>query len=230
MLARIRDIFEPIEDHSQTRLDPPVDPWRESEERITVSGPGETSIIEVRYPAPAANDDDFLAFMVLDSLLTGPSTLDLFGGGISNKTSRLYQALVEKRIAVTVSGGVAATIDPYFYQIVLSMPPRKKHRKALSVLDRELDKFISRLPAAEELALAVRQARALFAYGSDSITTQAAWLGYAEMFDSYAWFESYLERLEAVTPADVQRVAEKYLRPAHRVIGIYQANRKGGAI
>ena len=37
----------------------------------------------------------------------------------------------------------------------------------------------------------------------------------------------YLENLEKVTPADVQRAAQTYLRPQNRVIGIYQPNHKG---
>ncbi len=71
-------------------------------------------------------EDDFFAYLVLDSLLTGASNLNLFGGGISNKTSRLYQALVEKEIAVSVSGGIQATIDPFLYQILITLHPGKK--------------------------------------------------------------------------------------------------------
>ena len=43
-------------------------------------------------------------------------------------------------------------------------------------------------PSAEELRRAVKQARALFAYGTESITNQAFWLGFAEMFANYDWF------------------------------------------
>ena len=62
-----------------------------------MSGPGETTYLQVAYRAPAANRPDFFACTVLDSLLTGPTSLNMFGGGgISNKTSRLYRALVER--------------------------------------------------------------------------------------------------------------------------------------
>jgi zinc protease len=67
----------------------------------------------------------------------------------------------------------------------------------------------------------VKQARALFAYGSESITNQAFWLGFSEMFASYDWFLNYLDRLAAVSPDDIQRVAQTYLRPKNRVVGIY---------
>jgi zinc protease len=67
----------------------------------------------------------------------------------------------------------------------------------------------------------MKQARANFAYGTENITNQAFWLGYAEMFASYDWFESYLDNLAKVTPKDVQRVAREYLRPQTRVVGFY---------
>jgi zinc protease len=77
----------------------------------------------------------------------------------------------------------------------------------------------------DEIRRAIKQARALFAYGSENITNQAFWLGHAEMFDSYDWFLTYLDRLAAVTPSDLQAAAQKYLRPQNRVVGIYQPAR-----
>jgi zinc protease len=68
---------------------------------------------------------------------------------------------------------------------------------------------------------AIKQARALFAYGSESITNQAFWLGYSEMFAHYDWFTSYLNRLATVTIEDVLTICRKYLRQNTRVVGFY---------
>ncbi len=99
-------------------------------------------------------------------------------------------------------------------------------RDAVSALDAEIERIKTELPSTTELERAVKQARALFAYGSESITNQAFWLGFAEMFDSYQWFESYLDRLAAVTPEDVQRVAAKYLDSGQRIMGIYRPHHR----
>ena len=72
-----------------------------------------------------------------------------------------------------------------------------------------------------EITRAIKQARALFAYGSENITNQAFWLGHAEMFADYNWFLTYLEKLAKVTPADLQKAAQKYFRPQNRVVGTY---------
>ena len=53
------------------------------ERRVKVEGPGETTYVELAYHAPAASAPDFFAFTVLDSLLAGPSNLNMFGGSIS---------------------------------------------------------------------------------------------------------------------------------------------------
>jgi zinc protease len=198
-----------------------------------VEGPGETVFIQVAYRAPAANHPDFFPFGVMDSLLTGPSNLNLFGGGISNKTSRLYQALIDRELAVGMSGGTQATIDPYLYTITITVHPERTVEQVIAALDEEVWRLHNAPPTVEELARSAKQARALFAYGSESITNQAFWLGYAEMFSSYDWFLSYLDRIESVRPEDVQRAAEMYLQPSRRILGVYrptEGNRAPGHI
>jgi zinc protease len=158
---------------------------------------------------------------VLDSLLAGPSNLNMFSGGISNKTSRLYRALVDKEYVVSVHGGAQATVDPFMYTITMTIHPRRKAEEALAALDREIERVKMEKVTRAEITRAIKQARALFAYGSENITNQAFWLGYAEMFAAYNWFETYLDKLSAVTAKDVQRVANEYFRPQSRVIGTY---------
>ena len=72
-----------------------------------------------------------------------------------------------------------------------------------------------------ELFKALKQAKAMFAYSAESITNQAFWLGYTEIFNTAQWFENYLSRLAEVTVADVQRVAQTYLRSSNRTVGYF---------
>ena len=58
-------------------------------------------------------------------------------------------------------------------------------------LQRVQDELVSK----EEVARAIKQARANFAYGMENITNQAFWLGYSEMFSDYDWFLAYLDKL-----------------------------------
>ena len=221
MLGRIRELFEPVPAGSEpTRLSRP-EPKQNGEVRLSVEGPGATSYVQICYRSPTASHPDFFPLNVLDSLLAGPSNLNMFSGGISNKTSRLYRALVDKEYAVSVHGGAQATIDPFMYTITMTVHPRREPEEALMALDREIQRVIEEKVTKEEITRAIKQARALFAYGSDNITNQAFWLGYAEMFADYNWFQTFLDKLAAVTVKDVQRVANEYFKPQRRVVGTY---------
>ncbi len=221
MLARIRSLYEAIPaGAAPPRLERP-EPAQPGERRLMVEGPGETTYVEVAYRAPAASHPDFYSLTVLDSLLSGPSNLNMFGGGISNKTSRLYRALVDHELALSANGGFSATIDPFLYSVVMTLHPERNVEQLMQAFDEQVDSLQQDLAPVDELTRALKQARALFAYGSESISNQAFWLGFAEMFATYDWFTTYLERLSAITPQDVQRAAQAYLRPQSRVVGVY---------
>jgi zinc protease len=134
----------------------------------------------------------------------------------------LYKVLVDGELAVSLSGGLTATIDPFLHTIVATVHPESTAEKLILALDDELERLQETPPPQEDVDRAVKQARALFAYGSESITNQAFWMGYAEIFDTYDWFLNYLDRLAEVTPQEVQRIAQTYMRPGNRVLGIYR--------
>jgi zinc protease len=227
MLNRIRELFDKIPPGSPPARIQRNEPDPTGELRLSVEGPGETNFLQVAYRFPHAQHEDFFALAVLDSLLAGPSNLNMFGGGISNKTSRIYRALVDGEYAVSASGGASVTVDPYLYTFTLTVHPNRKPQETLEALDEEIRKVQEVMVSREEITRAIKQARAIFAYGSENITNQAFWMGFAEMFATYDWFSGYLKRLSKITPADVQRVAREYFQPRRRVVGTYLANGAG---
>jgi len=106
--------------------------------------------------------------------------------------------------------------------------PNRTTDEILKVLDNEIKKLQDKRVSVNEIKRAVKQAQAVFAYGSENITNQAFWMGYSSMVASYDWFTNYLKNISKVTPADVQRVAQKYFQPSNRVVGIYEPNGMGG--
>jgi zinc protease len=225
MLARITELYAGIPAGPPVPRLNHIEPPSQSEQRLEVKGPGETTYIQVAYRAPAAANPDFFTYTVLDSLLTGPTGLNMFGGGgISNKTSRLYRALVEKELAIGINGGMQATLDPFLYDITITVNPQQTPQEIIQAMDAEIKRLQDEPITMDEITRATKQARAMFAYGSENITNQAFWLGYAEMFANYDWFINYVDRLSVVTPDDVQRIARTYLSPSNRVIGVYLPN------
>ena len=221
MLKQIRSIFGDLPRESPPERLQRSEPALQDERRVSVEGPGETPFLQVAYRVPAANHLDFFPLLVLDSVLSGASNLNLFGSSLSNKTSRLYRSLVEGEIAASVRGGLAATSDPFLYSIHVTIRPDRSPERGLEVLDQEILRVLEKPLNADELTKASKQARALFAFNSESVTNMAFWLGFSEMHADYAWFEEYAQRVAAVTTEDILRVAQEYLRPSNRVVGVY---------
>ena len=221
MLARIRELYGNLPPAAPPPQITRPEPAQRGERRVSVEGPGETAFVDVAYHVPPASDPEFFPLIVLDSVLSGPSNFNLFGAGISNKPSRLYRALVETELAASVSGGMAATIDPFLYSIAATVRQGKTPEQVLAALDGEVRRVVDDPVSEAELKRAVKQARAIFAYGSETVTNQAFWMGYAEIFASYDWFENYIEKLDSVTPDDVQHAARKYLARRNRTVGFY---------
>jgi zinc protease len=229
MLEQLRQAYESIPPGQQPTHSTNPEPAQASERRVTIDGQGSTTYIEIAYHVPAATHPDFFPLMVTDSLLSGAGNLNMFGSGISNRTSRLYRALVDRELAVSIHGGLQATIDPFLYLLTAIVHPESSVEKVIAALETEIQQLMNTPPSQEEIKRAVKQARALFAYGSESITNQAFWLGFSEMIASNHWYENYLTQLEAVTPQDVQSVAQDYLRIQKRTLGVYlpAGNSKG---
>ena len=222
LLEKIEGYFTPVKQHEGVEGNVPQEPPLNAEKRVHVTGPGETSYVQIAYRAPRASNSDFFSLTVLDSLLTGPSSLNMFGsGGTSNKTSRLYRALVEEEISVSCHGALQATKDPYLYDIHLTVHPHHTPQDVLAAVDREIKRLLAAPVGQEEINLAIKQARALFAYSSENISNQAFWLGYTEMFGGYDWFENYVDHLSKVTPEKALETARAYLIPDNRVVGFY---------
>ena len=198
-------------------------------DQLELEGPGQAHYLEIAWRCPAASDPDFFAYTIIESLLSGPSSLNMFGsGGINNRTSRLYQALVEEDIAASVFGDLSANIDPGVFKVFATIRPDGDPWIALKKIDEQVQRITSDELSAREIERAIKQASALFAYGSDNITNQGFWMGYASSFADYQWVADYLTRLRSVSSSQVLRTAQKYLREDQRVIGVYRAAKTQG--
>lgn len=221
MLDRIHCYFGDIPLGDLPDRAAPVEPPQRGERRVTVEGEGNTAYLSVVFHTPPPTSADFHPLIVLDTVLTGASGMTLFGGGGTNKTSRLYRALVDTELATVVSGSLILTVDPFVYSLTATVRAGRTPAEVEERLWAELERVTREPILEEELRKAIRQARALFAYSSESVTGQAFWLGWSEIFADHTWFETYLDRLGAVTPEEVLRVAREYLRRSNVTVGWY---------
>ncbi|MBN1177795.1 MAG: insulinase family protein [Anaerolineae bacterium] len=226
MLARIEQLFGAIPARPLPRRVRPVEPPQQGERRVVLEGDGSTAYVTLVFHTPPPTDPDFCPLVVLDSALSGASGMALFGGGGTNNSSRLYRALVDTELASDVDGSLTPTVDPFVYSLTATV---RSARNPIDVEQRmwdELALLSDNSITDQELTNAIKQAKARFAYSSESATGQAFWLGWSEIFADYDWFVAYLDRLSAVTLDDVRRVAQRYLKRSNATVGHYMPTNK----
>jgi zinc protease len=224
MLDRIQASFGAIPRGPALPLWNPKEPLQRGERRVTVEGPGLTSYFELGYHVPSARHPDFHPLMVLDTILGGAKGMSLWGGGASNRSSRLYRALVEAELTTDAGCAVTSTVDPYMFSFSATVREGRTLEQVEDALLAEVDRVIAEPISEAELSKAIKQTRAQFAYSSESATDQGYWLGFSEIVADVLWFQSFLNDLSAVRVDDVQRVARTYLQPSQRNIGWYKPN------
>ena len=227
MLARLTEVYGAI----PAGPTPPVfvrpEPPQQGERRVRVERPGPTKFLSVAYKVPEAKHEDWIKLFVLDSILGGASGFG--GGGVGNKTSRLYQALVKTELAAGMSSSIWPSHDPFLYSFDITLREGRALEEVEAALFAELDKAIAGEITQAELDKARKQARALFAYSTETVTNQAFWMAFFEyVAGSYEYFLTFEERLRAVTLDDVHEVARKYLKPTQRVVGWFIPTEDGG--
>jgi zinc protease len=198
------------------------EPEQRGERRVLVVGDDETSYVVIAYLAPPADHPDYFAFQILDTVLGGAKSMNLFGGGPTNRSSRLYRALVDTHLASSVSSGMAATLDPYLFTVGATVRAGQDADQVERVLLDEVARLRGDGITSDELGRAKKQARAQFAYSAESVTSQGFWLGFAEVLAGQEWLTGHLERLDEVTCEDVLGVAERYLSDVKRTVGRYR--------
>ena len=217
MLEKIKSYFGDIPAGKPADPVVRVEPDQSGERRIDVERPGSVALLEVLYRTPEVSHEDWFKLAALDSIIGGPSGPG--GSNIDNKTSRLYRGMVETGIAADVGSSLYMSKDPFAYSISVVVRDDSTLEAAEEALDKVLEELTTNPITQTELDKAKKQARAAFAYATESVTGQARWLGYAEMLGDYTLFTDYVSKLEAITLADIHEVVKRYLVPTRRTVG-----------
>jgi zinc protease len=171
------------------------------------------------WPAVGEKNDDRFALAVLGAILSGP------------RTARLTKALVyDEQAAASVSAGHNANED--VGEFIVSITPRPGH--TLTDLETAADAVIERLkregPTAEEVQKATAGEELSFVRGLESNLGKAFQLtNGAAIHGDAGYFRTEYQKTLAVTPADVQRVANKYLTGGRIVLSVVPAGQTGQA-
>ena len=208
-LRLVRKYFEDIPAQPEP---PPVDltePAQQGERRETIADPlARLAQVQIGYKTAPGLSPDQPALQVLSSILQG------------GDSSRLYQSLnKEKELVVGVGGYVDERIGTGGLYVGATVRPGKKTEEVEAAIYAEI-KRLSEQPIAEwELKKAKNATRFGYLQGIRSAQSRATALGsYTVKFGDPTLINTRLDRIDAVTREDVQRVARKYLKPEQRTV------------
>ncbi|MBN1217897.1 MAG: insulinase family protein [Anaerolineae bacterium] len=217
--ARIEELFGPIPAGPTPPAMQIKEPPQQSERRVVMRQPGTTAYIQSVYHTCPGNAEDTFPLMMLEAILSGVN----FGGGPpTHRSARLYRALVETEIAAYAGAHFQLSIDPDAFRFYGTVRDGHSLEEFETALDAEISRLHQEPVSEDELARVRKQVQAQFAYTLERVSNQAQWLGLMEMLGDWRRFDAFVDNLSAVTAADVQRVAQKYLQPANRTMGWFE--------
>ncbi len=203
-----------------------VEPPQRGERRSELSGPGTTPYLQVGFRAPALEEPQTPATIVLDTILGGETRLFASGAGMGRSgehpSSRLYRGLVDPGLAVH------ATCDwrPRRYAGLFTIQAQAARGIALDRLERALLRLLDRLahdgPTAREVAESRIKLRrsAILAYEGASRTGFR--LGYFSVLRSPELEDEIFSALLRVTPRQVRDRARELFHEDGRLVVRYR--------
>jgi zinc protease len=194
-----------------------VEPARTHPVTVDAYGPDvPLPAVVLSYPAPQAASTDAAALTVLEAVLS------------TGKSSRLYQALVYRdAVAQTVSAEADLRRQAGLFTVSAVLAAGRTPDQGIAALDAELARVRDAPVSAAELAAARNQLLAGVLQGRETISGRAEDIGQAIVVEGDAGrVNSDVAALQAVTPADVQRVARAWLVDRRRVVIRYRAERQ----
>lgn len=186
------------------------EPEQSGEKRFYLKKEAEISSVIMGHHTPSFPHEDSFALEVLSSILSG------------GKSSRLYRSLVyDKKIALEAGADYDGMhIDPLLFFFWVNAAPEKDINEAEKALLSEISNIKDTPPTEREVQKAKNQIEASFIFSQDSLYRQAMNIGRFEIMGGWRLMEDYLDGIRKVTPADVRRVAQKYLTEDNRTVGV----------
>jgi zinc protease len=200
--------IEPIPRHDPP---PPLrtkEPEQLGERRVTVKKAAQLPMQMVAYHVPDAKNPDAIVLDLISTVLA------------TGQSSRLYKRMVdEEPLALSVRGSQSDALDPTL--MIFTIQPRNGVDPARTekVLYEELERLQTTEVSARELQKAKNQVLTAHYKQLKTIAGRAQLLGhYDVIFGDYTKAFTVDKDFEAITAADIQRVAKKYFTEKNRTV------------
>jgi zinc protease len=193
-----------------------VEPPQEGERRFVVRRTGQVAWVALSWRTVAATDADTPALAVLGNVL---------GVGL---TARLYRALVEESLALSVTVVPWQLRDPALFSVFAPVRPGVEVEVVESRIRAEISRVAAEGVTEAEVEKARIQIEAEVIFDRDSTDQVAASLSEAIAVADWEWYADYPALVRRVTADDVRRVTTAYCRDDALTVGLYLPKETGG--
>jgi zinc protease len=186
-----------------------IEPTQDGEREVQVRRVGDSPMIMMAYHITAGSHPDYAAIDVLDNILG------------DNPSGRLYKAVVDAKLAASVQASSFQFREPGVLYSIAQLRGIQSIDSARAAMAKTFDEAGKSSFTADE----VNRAKSTIIKNIELGLNNSEQVGYnltewAAMGDWRLLF-LHRDRVEKVTPADVQRVAAAYLKPSNRTVGMF---------
>jgi len=209
VMALAKKYIEPIPSQPPPPAIRTKEPEQQGERRVSLEKPAQLGMLAVAYHVPASNHPDTAIIQVVDDILTG------------GQSSRLYKRLVDTdQLTLNANAFNENHFDPGLWTFFLQVRAGVETAKVEKALYEELEKLQTTPVTDAELRKAKNRLQTQFYRQMQTIAGRANEIGSYEVFrGGYDKLLNAGATWEAVTAADIQRIAKLYLRPTARTVG-----------
>jgi zinc protease len=190
------------------------EPAQDGDRMVVVRRVGEVPFAEVVYHIPAGGHPDYPEVDVLTTIMA------------MEPSGRLYDNLVKRRLAAAVFGSSFALHDPGVILFGAQAAPGTDGSTMLQNLIETIESSVEKPFTAEEVERArqemLRQREIQVADSQGLAIQLSEWAAQGD----WRLFFIYRDRLEAVTPEDVNRVAAQYMIRSNRTAGLFEPSKE----
>ena len=191
------------------------EPQQYGPRKIIVKKPGELGVVNKAYKIPGALHEDLPALNILGEIIaSGPSA-------ILNKT------FVDSGMGIYASASATNFKEVGLFNIGVGFPTTSKHEDIEAKINEVVAKIKKEGVTQEEVNRVIAKISAQTILGRDGSDVIASELTEAIAAGDWTDFVTGVDRLKKVTPADVLRVAQKYLLEDQSTTGYFIPKQSG---
>jgi len=211
IMEQIKNYFGVIPSHPVTPPALTKELPQNGERRVHVVRDANPTLMIGFHKPNIPHKDDYI-FDFIESLLS------------KGRTSRLHRRLVqESGIAegIYAVNGIPGNRYPNLFVLMATPRAPHTHRELEELIYEELDRLAKEPVTEEELRKIKSLLRADYIRGLASNERLAEQLSYFEaMVGDYRYLTTYLDMMETITAADIQKAAQTYLTPENRTVAV----------